>query len=42
MLSLIHIYPAYMKQDVFHIVFFIVLFSIALQGTLLALSLIHI
>lgn len=30
------VHPAYMKQDVFHIVFFIVLFSIALQGTLLA------
>ncbi|WP_367926342.1 potassium/proton antiporter [uncultured Ruthenibacterium sp.] len=30
------VHPAYMKQDVFHIVFFIVLFSIALQGTLLS------
>ena len=30
------VHPAYMKQDVFHIVFFIVLFSIGLQGTLLA------
>ena len=27
--------PAYMKHDIFHIVIFIVLFSIALQGTLL-------
>lgn len=27
--------PAYMKNDVFHIVFFIVLFSISVQGTLL-------
>lgn len=29
--------PAYMKQDVFHIVIFIVLFSIAVQGSLLSL-----
>lgn len=27
--------PAYMKNDIFHIVFFIVLFSISLQGSLL-------
>lgn len=29
--------PAYMKNDIFHIVFFIVLFSISIQGTLLPL-----
>ncbi|MFV0517831.1 MAG: potassium/proton antiporter [Aminipila sp.] len=28
--------PAYMKNDIFHIVFFIVLFSISIQGTLLS------
>jgi len=29
------VHPAYMKHDVFHIVFFIVLFSISLQGSLI-------
>lgn len=29
------VHPAYMKHDVFHMVFFIVLFSIAVQGTLI-------
>ena len=29
------VHPAYLRTDIFHIVFFIVLFSIALQGTLL-------
>ena len=29
------IHPAYLKQDIFHMVFFIVLFSITIQGTLL-------
>ena len=29
------VHPAYLRSDIFHIVFFIVLFSIALQGTLL-------
>lgn len=31
------VHPAYMKYDVFHIVFFIVLFSISLQGSLIPL-----
>ncbi len=29
------VHPAYMKHDVFHMVFFIVLFSISIQGTLI-------
>ena len=28
-------HPAYMKNDIFHIVFFVVLFSISIQGTLI-------
>lgn len=30
-----NVHPAYLKNDVFHIVFFIVLFSISIQGSLL-------